>query len=298
MKLFAPGYYKKFKCIADKCNHSCCVGWEIDIDSATLEKYKSLSTGYGKTIMQTVDKADAPHFKLCGDGRCPHLDESGLCRIIIELGDSYLADICREHPRFYNVTLRGVEVGLGLSCEEACRIVLSSDCYDEFIELGDSDGEVYSGTCDPLSLRERVYKILKRHELSYEKRLELVSREAGVSLSAYDDGKWREIFAELEYLDESHRELFSHFSQAIPENEENSELLERFLAYLVFRHCSPCESEDELRAAFGFSLLLERTLASLGRGKGKEELIDLARMISEELEYSEDNTESLKLEFY
>ena len=36
MKLFAPEYYKQFKCIADKCTHSCCIGWEIDIDEEAL----------------------------------------------------------------------------------------------------------------------------------------------------------------------------------------------------------------------------------------------------------------------
>ena len=39
MKLCAPKYYKKFRCIADKCEHNCCVGWEIDVDESALEKY-------------------------------------------------------------------------------------------------------------------------------------------------------------------------------------------------------------------------------------------------------------------
>ena len=38
MKLYAPEYYKQFQCIADKCTHSCCIGWEIDIDEITDEK--------------------------------------------------------------------------------------------------------------------------------------------------------------------------------------------------------------------------------------------------------------------
>ena len=45
MKLYAPKYYKNFKCIADRCPHSCCIGWEIDIDRTTLTKYESLSDG-------------------------------------------------------------------------------------------------------------------------------------------------------------------------------------------------------------------------------------------------------------
>ena len=46
MKLYAPKYYKNFKCIADKCDHSCCIGWEIDIDSAAYAKYKELKEEY------------------------------------------------------------------------------------------------------------------------------------------------------------------------------------------------------------------------------------------------------------
>ena len=30
MTVTVPSYYKDFKCIADKCRHSCCIGWEID----------------------------------------------------------------------------------------------------------------------------------------------------------------------------------------------------------------------------------------------------------------------------
>ena len=37
-----PDYYDKFKCIADKCPDTCCAGWQIVIDEASLEKYKKL----------------------------------------------------------------------------------------------------------------------------------------------------------------------------------------------------------------------------------------------------------------
>ena len=82
MKLFAPEYYKDFVCIADRCRHSCCVGWEIDIDEDTADMYKTLTDGYGKKIKESVAMTDVPHFKLEINDRCPHLDASGLCRII------------------------------------------------------------------------------------------------------------------------------------------------------------------------------------------------------------------------
>ena len=42
MKLYAPAYYKEFACIADRCKHSCCIGWEIDVDDDARELYDTL----------------------------------------------------------------------------------------------------------------------------------------------------------------------------------------------------------------------------------------------------------------
>jgi lysine-N-methylase len=87
MKLYAPKYYKNFKCIADKCEHSCCIGWEIDIDGKTLDKYKALKNGYGDVINKSISAKDTPHFILKDRDKCPHLHEQGLCKIILNLGD-------------------------------------------------------------------------------------------------------------------------------------------------------------------------------------------------------------------
>ena len=47
MKLIAPDYYAHFACIAGACHHSCCIGWEIDIDSDTLHYYQQLDGDIG-----------------------------------------------------------------------------------------------------------------------------------------------------------------------------------------------------------------------------------------------------------
>lgn len=31
-----PDFYPAFHCIASACRHSCCVGWEVDVDQDTL----------------------------------------------------------------------------------------------------------------------------------------------------------------------------------------------------------------------------------------------------------------------
>ena len=37
-----PDFYDRFRCRAAACRHSCCKGWEIDIDENTLDLYRSL----------------------------------------------------------------------------------------------------------------------------------------------------------------------------------------------------------------------------------------------------------------
>lgn len=295
MKLFAPEYYKDFKCIADKCRHSCCVGWEIDVDDGTMERYESLADGYGAEILKSIDKEGTPHFRLSENDRCPHLDGRGLCRIITELGDGYLCHICREHPRFYNDTPHGKEVGLGMSCEEAARIILSSDRYANIIEIGETEDDEAEFFFDPIPHRERIFSVLSDRSHPYSERLSTLSDEYGVSPDMVSPERWEELFGELEYLDEGHRELFSRYSSYKKTPAELEKQLERALAYFVYRHCTTAFDGEEFRASLGFCLFCERLVASVA--PFCESVFDAARIVSEEIEYSEDNTEMLKERF-
>ena len=297
MKIHAPKYYGDFKCIADRCTHSCCIGWEIDIDPVTMEKYNTLSDGYGKTILGSIEDDEVPHFRLCDGERCPHLDGRGLCRIISNLGDEYLCDICREHPRFYNDTARGKEVGLGMACEEAARLILSSDCYGEMMLADEADVICDTPDFDAVSEREKIYSILSDRSVPYYKRLTALYSAYDVFPSELGDSDWVEVLDSLEYLDESHRELFRVYRSDLSTIEEYEPLLERALAYFVYRHCSGAVDQEDLRAALGFALFCERLLSSLILYRDPKNAEKYACIISEELEYSEDNTQAIKDEF-
>lgn len=293
MKLYAPKYYKDFVCIADKCRHSCCIGWEIDIDDKTAKKYAALKDGYGKIIKESVDFEDTPHFKLKENDRCPHLSESGLCNIILNLGDSCLCDICREHPRFYNYTSRGKEVGLGMSCEAAARIILNSDEYTEMIELGKVNGEPEPSEIDTIALREKIYSLLSDDSVPYTEKLQTIYGAFGVSPSVHTDAEWCEILDSLEYLDEAHKELFAKYSSDISTPRQLEKPLSRALAYFIYRHTSEAYDEADFIVSLGFCLFAERLIASIASDNVEES----ARIISEELEYSEENTEAIKTHF-
>ena len=121
-----PNYYNKFKCIAERCKHNCCIGWEIDIDYETMQIYNSLDGELGEKIRNNIE-GDIPHFVLQEGDSCPFLNKNGLCDIICEYGEDALCDICYLHPRFRNFYLSFEEIGLGLCCEEAARIILSEE---------------------------------------------------------------------------------------------------------------------------------------------------------------------------
>ena len=113
MKIKVPEYFIKFRCIGDKCKDSCCIGWEIVIDDLTREKYSRITGEIGREIAK---KTQHGCFPLRENGRCTFLDEKGLCKIITAYGKDLLCDICREHPRFYNITKNGKEMGAPRSC--------------------------------------------------------------------------------------------------------------------------------------------------------------------------------------
>ena len=293
MKIYFPSYYEKFKCIADKCRHSCCVGWEIDVDDVTMEKYKCLSGDMGDDIRAHI--CDGV-IELCDDDRCPFLDQKGLCRIISSLGDGFISDICREHPRFYHSISGRVEGGLGAVCEEACRIILSSDGYANFIELEQLANPPEETDFDTLAEREKLYAILTDENLSFSEKTDVIREKYDLPDFLLDADKWNEALSSLEYLDSTRIGLI-----AIGKHSSNRDLdqyLTRFLAYLVFRHVSVAESQDNLRARVGFCLLLSAIFENvIAEGELTfEEIVESARIVSEEIEYSEDNTASLIFE--
>ena len=292
MKLYAPKYYKQFRCIADKCEHSCCVGWEIDIDNDTIKKYKKLKSDYGAVIRDSISNEGTPHFKLGECDRCLHLDERGLCKIITNAGEDYLCDICREHPRFYNYT-DIAEVGIGMSCPEAARIILSSPDYTVFEKIGDMDTQADGIDFDGRAERGKIYSILQDTASDYRARLDTIHREYLTDVG--EDSRWIKILDSLEYLDDGHKNLYMKYSSKLrPEGKD--EYLERFLAYLIYRHCTEAFDENDFCDRLAFCLFCERLLASLicsEQAESSQEIVRFATIVSEEIEYSEDNTFAL-----
>ena len=153
-----PDFYDDFHCLASACRHSCCVGWEIDVDEESLARYLSLPGPIGDELRRQIDPEPTPHFRLAAGERCPFLREDGLCRLILALGEDSLCDICALHPRFYNDYPGRTEMGIGLCCEEAARLLTAGSGPLRLIF--ESDGEGDETSMPLLALREQIFQIL------------------------------------------------------------------------------------------------------------------------------------------
>ena len=133
MKVIVPDYYSRFRCIAGACRHTCCEGWEVDIDAESLLRYRTMAD----ITPQIEESDDTPHFRLGENERCPFLNSDKLCDLILRHGEDILCQICRDHPRFRSFWSDRTEIGLGLVCEEAGRLILSQEKPMELVVLSD-----------------------------------------------------------------------------------------------------------------------------------------------------------------
>ncbi|MCR5213882.1 MAG: flagellin lysine-N-methylase, partial [Eubacterium sp.] len=222
--------YSQFKCKADKCNHTCCKGWEIDIDQDTLDYYKGLDTELGNEIMKNIQEGEDISFKLTEDEKCPFLKSDGLCRIIEELGEEGLCDICRLHPRFYENIKDYSLAGLGLSCERVSELMFEKKRL-EFI-VGDSQKKInfyellnlldINTMQDYLSLSKVISPYLEKSEI--EKILDILQNTEPI------DCKWKD---EVEEVKENYNKYLTGL---------DLEKYELIYQYILFRQLELVES--------------------------------------------------------
>ena len=304
-----PDYYKEFHCIAGACKHSCCIGWEIDIDPESAERYRTLPGEMGERLRAHIAWEDPPHFILGRGERCPFLDQDNLCELMLDLGEAQICGICADHPRFRNELPGRVETGIGLCCEEAARLILSRREPMQ-LEVSGTDGEEDT----ILELRDEVLALLQDRELPIQVRVEKMLRRCGGYLPDRTAEEWAEFLLGLERLTEEWTELlellrerwqeidFSGFDAFMTGRQTEYEQL---VVYLLYRHFANAFDEMEVGArasfaAFGYELLrmLGAVLWTTGGDFSFAQQVELARLFSSELEYSEENMDALLEEFY
>ena len=151
--MLVPPYYREFKCKAGDCRDSCCIGWELDIDESSYQRYLGEAGPFGERLrahMEDIREDGEVFHTFRRDGqRCPFLNERNLCDICLELGEEALCVVCTEYPR-YTITFNGrTERTLTLSCEEAARLTFDMGEPLRLVPLDSSEEE--ASTNDILS---------------------------------------------------------------------------------------------------------------------------------------------------
>mgnify|MGYP003290866701 CR=1 FL=1 len=320
-----PSFFDDFKCIADRCTDTCCAGWEVDIDENTLDFYKNAEGSYYDEIRKNITVSDdgSQCFKLCENDRCVFLNENNLCKIIMNCGEKALCEICKEHPRFYEWFPGVTECGLGLCCEEVCRLLLEKE--DEVtlvesndfkpIEMKDKEETVVSDMYIVISgLRQCFFDILFNKALTLNEKTEkivlkterfcseeLALRNTIEIVEAYKktepiDGEW------TEYINNIYEnvENYSRKRKELSAKNENNIFYSKILAYIFYRHLTKAAFDGDIASRVCFCLesmrFIELSDVKTVCEKGELTLWDRVENLkrwSKQVEYSEENTDYL-----
>lgn len=299
MKTVVPDYYSAFRCKAEKCRHTCCAGWEIDIDEETYEFYRGLGGETGEKLRDSISPDDDPHFILQGtDERCPMLSEDGLCRLISEYGEEALCQICADHPRFRNYFSDRTEIGLGLCCEAAGELILGKKDKVRLVTLSD-DGEeqpLTAGERHLFDLREKMLGIVQNRHLPVRQRMKRLLALSGIS----DEREIRqlvELFLDLERLDEKWTQALvtlreTDFSKAPDSDEAMQTVFEQFAVYLIYRYTPYLNRKAAVLSISAMFRLFEHLCfreIMENDSLDFEQAVEIARLLSSEVEYSDEN---------
>lgn len=321
LPVFAPNYYTKFRCIAAACRHSCCVGWEIDVDADALARYDTVQGRMGERLRACIDReADPPCFILSEDERCPFLSESGLCDLICELGEDSLCHICADHPRFRNILPDRVELGLGLCCEAAAKLILEQTEPFSVVELSPDwaarerhaheEGERLDDlTASLIAHREDLLPLLCDRSRPLSDRICHVFEKCDIHLTESETNTFKSYASiaarlrDMERLDPAWDACLDTL-EALPEDPlteldgEDDIAYENLICYFLYRYMTADATywPDARRIRTAFAALCTVIVHAIHRatgGKDPASLCEIARMFSCEIEYSEENLERL-----
>ncbi len=304
MKIYAPDYYKKFKCIADKCKHNCCIGWEIDIDENSYKIYKN-HDGILKSRFKTdiSDDGGVAHFVLTENERCPFLNKNNLCDIFINMGEESLCSVCSDHPRFRNFYSDRTEIGLGLCCEAACEIVLQNEGQFnlQVIETNGENEDVLPEESEFLKIRQSIFDIFEADGITADEKNKKIMSAFDICLPDTFSENFHAFFENLEYMETDISKILKSYDNCDKTVEDmfKSEY-NRLAVYFVYRHFADALSDGMYVQRLIFAIISVEAIKIMCQAQfkqtgvlGFEHLAEFARIYSAEIEYSDENIEKI-----
>ena len=260
-----------------------------------MNRYRRMKGPMGDRLRASI-QLDGPSasFILTEDDRCPLLNADGLCDLILAKGERALCQICRDHPRFRFSVKGREEIGLGLCCEEACRIILG---WKEPVRLyleddGRSKAEMGRSDSENIARRDRLIALAQERGLPMVERMRQMLAMEGVCLPDLEPAQWIPLLLKLERLDDAWTMLLEKCLAGYPHAPIDEIIQEQLLVYFIYRHCAAeWKSHDFALGALPFCVLSVRLITWLCHAP--EDIYETARMYSAEIEYSQENLDFL-----
>lgn len=171
-----PFYMTKFRCIGGDCPDTCCRDWEVVLDEESAAFYRTVPGELGDLLRASMTELDSEPCFYLKDGLCPLLNERGLCRIQLELGEERLSRSCDLHPRFAEEYGSLREWVVSMACPEAARLLLSDPAPVTFVEEQTDEPVSGCNDLDPrlffslVSLRKTAYGIVQDRSVDWQTR--------------------------------------------------------------------------------------------------------------------------------
>ena len=165
MTYFVPDYYPGFTCKCGDCRSSCCRGWPVIIAG---EEYTRLmaaecSPEFRKKLEAAMNLDGDPrrggtaHIVHDRSGRCPLMNEAGLCTLQLELGEAILPDVCRLYPRNTRQVCGEAECACAAGCERVVELLLDRSRSLDFCTV-----ELEENPRFPIDMPERFFRECRR----------------------------------------------------------------------------------------------------------------------------------------
>jgi len=188
-----PDYYKEFSCVADKCEATCCAGWQIVVDEDSLKKYKKITGNFKQRIKDGVDFREGVFYQNSGK-RCAFLNDKNLCDMYVALGEDSLCETCKRYPRHIEEFENVREFTLSVSCPEVARILLSKQEPVTFCDTETDVAEEFFDDFDPMAYeklkeaRGEMLKFLQNRAIPIKERATALWNFAEVFQEEMDEG--------------------------------------------------------------------------------------------------------------
>lgn len=221
MKVFKPDYYDEFKCIADRCDLTCCRDWTITVDEDTYNRWGQIDDSYQD---KTEQHGEVRRIRL-EDGKCPFLDKYGLCNIVSAYGEEAISHTCHTYPRETHTFTDRIEQSLTLSCKSVIDLLWSKErfnviCCDEEATGSDDPDDC----CDELLFVLRQWFIEIASDKSYS-----ISDALKIIFYIILDIRDKEIDSMQELEEYQQSGMVAQLVAVITDEKKQTDILDRFI---------------------------------------------------------------------